>query len=122
MQTRRRLSCIVEVLESLQRDVVVGNLRIQKIRCKLTLALAIFCTWGMIAMADVILTNVKLCTGAEGTVPREGVSNSGRIVGVSDRVDLRVNAEPLQRRAEAVQLDGPRVDRVNPGDVERRQA
>jgi hypothetical protein len=71
-------------------------------------------------MADVILTNVKLCTGA-GTVKPEGVSNSGRIVGVSDRVDLRIHAETLQSRAETVELNGPRVDRVNPGDVAGRE-
>jgi hypothetical protein len=71
-------------------------------------------------MADVILTNVKLCTGVEG-VTREGVPNSGRIVGVSDRVDLRVNANSLQRGSEAVELDSPRVDCVNSCDIERRQ-
>lgn len=69
-------------------------------------------------MPDIILTNVKLCTG--GTVAREGVANSGRIVGVSDRVDLRVNdTQPLQSRTEAIKLDGQRVDGVNPSDVGR---
>lgn len=70
-------------------------------------------------MAQVILTNVKLCTGADGKTVREGVANSGRIAGVSDRVDLRGNTQSLQRSAEAIELDSPRVDRVDSGDVNR---
>jgi hypothetical protein len=59
-------------------------------------------------MAQVILTNVKLCTGTQGA-PREYVPNTGRIASVSDRVDLRVDSNTLERRAEAVELNRERV-------------
>ena len=39
------------------------------------------------------------------SMAREGVANSGRIAGVSDRIDLKVNAQPLQGSSEAVKLE-----------------
>jgi hypothetical protein len=67
-------------------------------------------------MPNVILTNVKLCNGTHAE-SREYVQNSGRIAGVNDRVDLRVDTNALERGAKAIELNSPGVDCVNPGDV-----
>jgi len=61
-------------------------------------------------MPRLLLTNVTLCAGF-GLDGREYVPNSGRIAGVSDHVDLRVDTDAAEGRAETLDLDGPGVDR-----------
>ena len=68
-------------------------------------------------MADVILTNVRLCAFDHDGQQRVYVSNSGKIAGVSDRTDLRSNSETLQRTPEAVKLDSPGIDGVDRGNI-----
>jgi len=67
-------------------------------------------------MSDVVLNNVLVCTVPHGAAGAY-VSNTGRIASVSDRVDLRRNAEILKGGSESVQLDPARIDSQNTGEV-----
>lgn len=68
-------------------------------------------------MPSVILTNVRLCNNTVDGQERVYVANSGKLASVSDRVDLRCDTNSFKCRPESVQLDSPRVDRENGGDV-----
>lgn len=72
-------------------------------------------------MPGVIPASAWFCTAEDGS-NRIYVSNSGRIAGVSDRVDLWKDAGPFERSSETVQLNTPRVNRDERSDVLRHDS
>lgn len=67
----------------------------------------------------VILNNVLTCSLNDGHGIKY-VKNTGRIARISDRLDSSSDdSKPVEHRPEAIQLDGPRVNREDGGNVNR---
>jgi hypothetical protein len=67
-------------------------------------------------MKTITLTNSHVCAYTDAQ-ERTYVLYTGGIAGISDRVDLQRNSEPLDGSPDEIQFEGQRVDGVEVGDV-----